>query len=78
MRFRSMKRGAAILGTALLVTLAVAAQTQPAQTQVTRYLGTVTAISGDTLTVKTDAGQVNTVEVPSTAQLKRIEPDKPT
>jgi hypothetical protein len=48
------------------------AQTQPAPA--TRYLGTVTAISGDTLTVKTDAGQVNTVEVPSTAQLKRISP----
>jgi hypothetical protein len=45
-----------------------------AQTQVARYLGTVTAISGDTLTVKTDAGQVNTVEVPSSAQLKRIAP----
>jgi hypothetical protein len=41
---------------------------------VARYLGTVTAISGDTLTVKTDAGQVNTVEVPSSAQLKRIAP----
>jgi len=45
-----------------------------AQTPATHYLGTVTAINGDTLTVKTDAGQVNTVEVPSTAQLKRIAP----
>jgi hypothetical protein len=44
------------------------------QTQAAHYLGTVTAINGDTLTVKTDAGQVNTVEVPSTAQLKRIAP----
>jgi hypothetical protein len=34
----------------------------------------VTAINGDTLTVKTDAGQVNQVEVPTTAQLKRIAP----
>jgi hypothetical protein len=50
------------------------AQTQPAPAQATHYLGSVTAISGDTLTVKTDAGQVNTVEVPSTAQLKRIAP----
>jgi hypothetical protein len=48
------------------------AQAQPAPA--TRYLGTVTAINGDTLTVKTDAGQVNTVEVPSTAQLRRITP----
>src|ERR1700677_3000646 len=50
------------------------APAQPTQTQVARYLGTVTAINGDTLSVKTDAGQVNTVEVPSTAQLKRIAP----
>lgn len=59
------------MGAAVLMAFATAAQ---AQTQVVRYLGTVTAINGDTLTVKTDAGQVNTVEVPSTAQLKRIAP----
>ncbi|MGO9324985.1 MAG: hypothetical protein ACLP07_10525 [Terracidiphilus sp.] len=77
MRFRAMKRGTAILAASVLAAAAVAAAqapTQPAQSQVVRYLGTVTAISGDTLTVKTDAGQVNTVEVPSTAQLKRIAP----
>ncbi len=68
MRFRSMKRRAAIV--AVLASAIAAA----AQTQVVHYLGTVTAISGDTLTVKTDAGQVNTVEVPSSAQLKRIAP----
>ena len=76
MRLGTLKRGAsilssAIMGAAVLVAFAAAAQ---AQTQVVRYLGTVTAISGDTLTVKTDAGQVNTVEVPSTTQLKRIAP----
>jgi len=71
---------------ALLVAVAVAplaisprthAQTPAPQTPpapATHYLGTVTAINGDTLSVKTDAGQVNTVEVPSTAQLKRIAP----
>jgi len=42
--------------------------------QAVRYLGTVTAINGTTLTVKTDAGDVHQVDVPSTAQLKRIEP----
>lgn len=40
----------------------------------TRYLGTITAIDGATLTVKTDAGETHQVEVPSTASLKRIEP----
>jgi len=45
-----------------------------ARAQATRYLGTITAISGDTLTVKTDAGDEHQVQVPSTAQLKQIEP----
>ena len=82
MRLRTMKRRTGLLAVAaLLISLAplafapqTHAQTQPAPVPVTRYLGTVTAISGDTLTVKTDATQVNTVEVPSTAQLKRITP----
>lgn len=39
-----------------------------------RFLGTITAISGNTLTVKTDAGEQRQVEVPSEASLKRIEP----
>jgi hypothetical protein len=39
-----------------------------------RFLGTVTAISGTTLTVKTDAGEVHRVDVPAEAALKRIAP----
>jgi len=77
MRFGTKILGAAFLSLATLVTPVAPiaqAQTQPAQTPVVRYLGTVTAISGDTLTVKTDAGQVNQVEVPATAQLRRIAP----
>lgn len=38
------------------------------------FLGTVTAINGDTLTVKTQQGDEHQVQVPSTADLKRIEP----
>ena len=57
---------------ALAVSLLVAANAMPAQTG--RYLGTVTAISGDTLTIKADAGDIHQVQVPSTAILKRIEP----
>jgi len=72
MKFAIVKRLAASTAMAgLLMTFPALAL---AQTAAVHYLGTVTAISGDTLTVKTDAGQVNTVEVPSTAQLKRIEP----
>ena len=42
--------------------------------QASRYLGSITAISADTLTVKTDAGESHQVQVPSTAQMKRVEP----
>jgi hypothetical protein len=39
-----------------------------------RYLGTITAISGTTLTVQPDAGDARQVEVPSSAPIKRIAP----
>ncbi len=72
MRFGNGFRLAAVL--ALTVPVAAAIHTAQAQTPAARYLGTVTAINGDTLTVKTDAGDVRQVEVPASAQLKRIEP----
>jgi hypothetical protein len=37
-------------------------------------MGSITGISGNTLTVKTDAGDQKQVEVPAEASLKRIEP----
>ena len=39
-----------------------------------RFVGTITAISGDTLTVKTDGDGERQVKVPATAALKRIAP----
>jgi hypothetical protein len=45
-----------------------------AQAVAARFLGTVTAVSGNELTVKTDAGEVHQVDVPSSASLKQIEP----
>jgi Domain of unknown function (DUF5666) len=39
-----------------------------------RFVGSVTAINGNTLTVKTDAGDQRQVQVPSEASLKRIAP----
>jgi len=46
------------------------AQAAPAS----RFVGSITAINGTTLTVKTDAGELRQVEVPSEASLKRIAP----
>src|SRR5580658_3871287 len=56
----------AVLAAATFIVPAVIAQA-PA-----RFLGTVTAISGTTLTVKTDAGQAYQVDVPAAAAIKRI------
>jgi hypothetical protein len=39
-----------------------------------RFIGTISAINGDSITVKTDAGQVYQVEVPGAAAIKRIAP----
>jgi hypothetical protein len=44
------------------------------QAQASRLVGTVTAINGTTLTVKTDAGEQQQVAVPDTATLKRLAP----
>jgi len=55
----------------MLVALALPLlQAQPAD----RFVGTITAANGNTLTVKTDAGDLRQVEVPQTAALKRVEP----
>jgi hypothetical protein len=45
-----------------------------AQQPTSRFTGTITAVSGTTLTVKTDAGEAHQVEVPETAILKQVEP----
>ena len=55
---------------AALLTASVVAHAQAAA----RFLGTVTAVNGTTLTVKTDAGEVHQVDVPATAVLKQVEP----
>lgn len=71
MEFMKHRRIAAIVSVVLLVSGAVAGNAQAAAT---RYLGAVTAIDGNKLTVKTTQGDEHQVEVPSTAEVKRIEP----
>jgi hypothetical protein len=60
----------ALLVAVLLVTALAGAQVPAAS----RFLGTITAISGNTLTVKTDGDGARQVEVPAGASIKRIEP----
>jgi hypothetical protein len=58
---------------ALLVASLMSAPTLGAQAA-NRYLGTITAITGTTLTVKTDAGEVHQVLVPADASIKQVAP----
>ncbi len=57
------------MGIALFAGAAVADAQAPA-----RFVGTITAISGNTLTVKTDVDGVHQVNVPAGAPIKRIAP----
>lgn len=59
-----------MLALATILLAPLAAQTPAA----TRFLGTVTAINGSSITVKTDAGESHPVDVPPTAVLKQIAP----
>lgn len=59
----------------LAVSVALLAAAIPASAQApTRFVGTITAINGNTLTVKTDADGIHQVNVPATAVLQRITP----
>src|ERR1700722_1913607 len=60
----------ALVSTALFVVTAAKLHAQAP----TRYLGAITAINGDTLTVKTDAGESHQVQVPTTASIRRVAP----
>src|ERR1700691_2313449 len=73
MRSESKKRHLATLEVLALAAFLLAAASG-ARAQVMRYLGSITTINGDTLTVKTDAGDVHEVQVPPTASLKRVAP----
>jgi uncharacterized protein DUF5666 len=57
-----------------LMALSLAAPLAHAQAAASRFLGTISAISGNTLTVKPAQGDARQVEVPSSAQIERIEP----
>ncbi|MGA7340081.1 MAG: DUF5666 domain-containing protein [Terracidiphilus sp.] len=73
---RSAKIARTALGIAALGLLALlpAVPKASAQAASARFLGTITAISGDLLTVKPAQGDARQFEVPATADLKRVEP----
>ena len=73
MRIERKSRGMAVAGVVALAALLLAAA-PVAHAQLMRYLGSITTIDGNTLTVKTDAGDVHQVQVPTTATLKRVAP----
>jgi Domain of unknown function (DUF5666) len=71
-RFRTIFSGVSLA--AFVALLAMAPQLRAQATGASRFVGTITAVNGNTLTVKTDQGEVKQVDVPSTAAVKRVEP----
>lgn len=71
---RAIRAAEIVLFGALPALLPAPLAAQTAAPAAARFVGTITAISGNTLTVKTDAGEVHQVAVPDGAQLKRVEP----
>ncbi len=59
---------------ALAVAIAIGCSASAWGQAAARFMGSITAINGNTITVKTDAGEQKQVEVPAEASLKRIEP----
>ncbi|HEY1210749.1 MAG TPA: hypothetical protein VGE85_15380 [Terracidiphilus sp.] len=57
------------VGIALMASAVLAVAQAPV-----RFLGTITAINGNTITVKSDTNGVHQVNVPATAEIKRISP----
>lgn len=65
---------ACLMFTTALVLMGFQLKAQAPAAAASRFLGTVTAINGTTLTVKTDSGETHEVGVPETAVLKQVEP----
>jgi hypothetical protein len=70
-RIRTMK---CTLQSRAFAALALAASLVAAAQAPSRFLGTITAINGTTLSVRTDAGVAQQVEVPAAASIRRVEP----
>ncbi len=66
--------GLALAGAALLLPGSLPAQTPGTAPQAVRIVGTVTAVDGSTLTVKSDAGATTTVNASSSTRVLRAEP----
>jgi len=71
--FMKSKMKMRIASLAALLALSIAWPANAAQAP-SRFVGTITEVGSGTLTVKTDAGEVYPVEIPSTATLKRVAP----
>lgn len=73
---RKNRRNTGVLIAMLALIAAIALQPSfvHAQAAAQRFVGTVTAIAGNTLTIKTDAGDIHQVAVPDSAVIKQLAP----
>ena len=68
------KLKSSIVAASVLLALVFAAAPFVVAQAAGRFVGSITAISGATLTVKTDSGETHQVEVPASASIRRIAP----
>ena len=66
--------GALISLVMMVAVIALETSSAHAQAAAQRFVGTVIAVAGDTLTIKTDAGEEHQVAVPSSAVIKQLAP----
>jgi hypothetical protein len=71
---RKMKQHGATAALALALVISLVGAALAGAQATGRFVGSITAIDGTTLTVKTDAGEVHQVAVPAAASIKRIAP----
>ena len=71
---RTMKSHNSLAAICLVLAVALAGAIAAHAQATARFVGTITAIDGTTLTVKTDTGEVRKVAVPAAASIKRIAP----
>ncbi|HUA93859.1 MAG TPA: DUF5666 domain-containing protein [Terracidiphilus sp.] len=74
MESKTITRRALGMAVFALMAVVLAAPLAHAQAAASRFLGSISAINGNTLTVKPAQGDARQVEVPSSAQIERIEP----
>lgn len=73
-RHKSQNTAVLVVLLALVATIGFERSFAQAPPAAQRFVGSITAIAGDTLTIKTDSGEIHQVAVPASAVIKQLAP----